>query len=61
MRKVKRGKRMAQLALNKPLPIIRFDISDYSENLLRAPSNRAIEFCKKTIDIHTHLLKLSAA
>ena len=61
MRKVKRGKRLAQLALNKPLPILRFDISEYNEHLLRAPSNRSIEFCKKTIDIHTNLLKLSAA
>ncbi len=42
MRKVKRARRMAQLALDKPLPIIRFDIPEYSENLLREPSNRAI-------------------
>ena len=42
MRKVKRARRMAQLALDKPLPIIRFDIPEYSENLLREHSNRAI-------------------
>jgi hypothetical protein len=61
MRKVKRGNRLAQLAFNKPLPIVRFDISEFSGNLLRAPSNRSIDFCKKTINLHKNILKLSAA
>ncbi len=61
MRKVKKVKRALQLAVDKPLPILRFDISDYNDHLLRGPSNRATQFCKRTIQSHMTLLKLSAA